>query len=93
MSEHATRRNSQTDHGHHHANHCSNVVPDVYAGTSTDNGEGWDARADPEFMAWLDLTLPSTDLCLPMEPPSRHSYVRDTGQLGVTLNKLDKADL
>lgn len=93
MSEHATRRNSQTDQEPNHADHCSNVVSDVYVGTGTDSGEGWDARVDPEFMAWLDLTLPSTDLCLPVEPSGRHSYIRDTGQLGVNLNKLVKADL
>lgn len=92
-SERATRRNSQTDQEPHHGNHCSNVVSDVYAGTGNDSGQGWDARADPEFMAWLDLTLPSTDLCLPMEPSSRNSYIRDTRQLGVSLNKLVKADL
>lgn len=93
MSEHATRRNSQTDQEPNHADPYSNAISDVYVGTGTDSGEGWDARVDPEFMAWLDLTLPSTDLCLPVEPFGRLSYIQDTGQLGASLNKLVKADL
>lgn len=87
-SRHVTQQTGQESYP---AGVYSDLASDVCAPSGND--EAWDARPDPDFTAWLDLTLPSLDLGFPMDSVSRRSSIMDPDQLVVGLDKLVKADL